>query len=497
MAKNSKGQKVSNKKYYKKSTTTTNKKKNTKVTSNKAKKKTTKRTYNRKPKKLENNVSIIVDNTKESLNYNILEEPIEADNKVKYKQDKKIKTQFKDENEATKFLVLEDIKEEEKTYFEEPVIATVEEESVEEESIEDEPVEEESIEDEPVEEESVVEEKIEEDLPQKIEDEVEKQEEVKEEIPEKIENEVVEESAKEEPTVEEKIEAEKINPDDLEKYILHNTQELKAINEDSDIYNNEDVDLPDDVKRYTNNGSFVKFVIRLVVLFLLIIFSIYSIISFSMRYVDNNNVNNIAFHELSSVDYELCTKNKCVPTRQITNKNDGIKINYQYEMDFDEKITYEANYTIVAELSIINTEKNNNVVATDKSIIIKKDITGEDSEELIISQDIEVELDKYRNKLKDYNTNNNTKYSGQLEMVMYVDGINEKERVASVQLPMDNGIVDTQEISYNQGDASIENSKVSSSKLYLYLIIGSFVVLLGSCIAVLFLLHSPYDSYEN
>jgi hypothetical protein len=485
MAKNSKGQKVSNKKYYKKSTTNTNKKKSTKVNSSKTKK-TTKRTYNKKPKKLENNVSIIVDNTKESLNYNILEEPIEADNKVKYKQDKKIKTQFKDENEDTKFLLLEDIKEEEKEYFEEPVIASAEEETEDELPVEEEPVVEEKIE----------EEVKEEDLPQKIEDEVEEQEKVNEEIPEKPE-EVVEEAHEEEPVVEEKIEAEKINPDDLEKYILHYTQELKAINEDSDIYNNEDVDLPDDVKRYSTNGSFVKFVIRLVVLFLLIIFSIYSIISFSMRYVDNNNVNNIAFHELSSVDYELCTKNKCVPARQITNKNDGIKINYQYEMDFDEKITYEANYTIVAELSIINKEKNNNVVATDKSIIIKKDINGKDNEELIISQDIEVELDKYRNKLKEYNTNNNTKYDGQLEVVMYVDGINEKERVASIEVPMDNGVIDTQEISYNQGDASIENSKVSSSKLYLYLIIGSFIVLLGSCIAVLFLLHSPYDTYEN
>jgi hypothetical protein len=80
---------------------------------------------------------------------------------------------------------------------------------------------------------------------------------------------------------------------------------------------------------------------------------------------------------------------------------------------------------------------------------------------------------------------------------MYVDGIKEKERVASIEVPMDNGVIDTQEISYNQGDASIENSKVSSSKLYLYLIIGSFIVLLGSCIAVLFLLHSPYDTYEN
>ena len=489
MAKNSKGQKVSNKKYYKKSTTNTNKKKSTKVTSSKTKKKTTKRTYNRKPKKLDNNVSILVDNTKESLNYNILEEPIEADNKVKYKQDKKIKTQFKDENEDTKFLVLEDIKEEDKEYFEEPVIASVDEQAVEEEPVVEEKIEEAKEEDFPqkIEEET-------EDIPEKIEDDVE---EIKEEVPEETEEKVEEESHEEEPVVEEKIEAENINPDDLEKYILHNTQELKAINEDSDIYNNEDVDLPDDVKRYSNNGSFVKFVVMLVVLFLLIIFSIYSIISFSMRYVDNNNVNNIAFHELSSIDYELCTKNKCVPTRQITNKNDGIKINYQYEMDFDEKITYEANYTIVAELNIIDSENKNNVVATDKSIIMKKDITGEKSEELIISQDIEVELDKYRNKLKDYNTNNKTKYNGQLAVVLYVDGINEKERVASVDVPMDNGIIDTQEISYNQGDASIENSKVSSSKLYLYLIIGSFVVLLGSCIGVLFLLHSPYDTYEN
>ena len=80
---------------------------------------------------------------------------------------------------------------------------------------------------------------------------------------------------------------------------------------------------------------------------------------------------------------------------------------------------------------------------------------------------------------------------------MYVDGINEKERVSSLDIPMDQGEIDTQEISYNAGDASLENSKVASNKTYLYLMIGSIVVLFASCIGVLFLLHSSNDTYEN
>lgn len=490
MAKNSKGQNVSNKKYYKKSTnktTGTKKKRTTKVTSSKTKKTNVKRTYNKKPKKLENNVSIKVDDNKESLNYNILEEPVvtpEEENNVKYKADKKIKTQFKDEDknlDDTKFLVVDDIKEEDKEYFEEPVIASVEEEPIEiEETIE-------KVE------EPVVEESKEFDDVEPIITEEEPKIEIKRE--EKVETYPEEKPSKIEITKEEKIEATNINPEELEKYVLHNTQELKVITDDSGIYNNEDVDLPDDVKVYSNNVNFIKFVICLVVLFLLIILSIYSIISFSMRYVENNTVNNIAFHELSSVDYQVCD-NSCIFTKQITNKSKSMKIDYSYEMQFDEKITYEANYTIVAELNIINS-KDNNIVATDKSIIMKKDVKDKDASELNITQQIELELSKYRGKLKDYNNNNKTDYVGQLEVVMYVDGINKKERVSSIDIPMGNGEIDTQEISYNAGDASIENNKVASSKVYLYLIIGSFVVLLGSCIGVLFLLKSSNDTYEN
>ena len=483
MAKNTKGQNVSNKKYYKKKTTSTKKKSNAKVTSSKKKKTINKRTYNKKPKKLENNVAIKVDDTKESLNYNILEEPVstpeEKEPKVTYKASRKIKTNFKEDNglEDTKFLVVDDIKEAEKEYYEEPVIEKTQE-------LEDIPKYVAEKQEEP--EEAHKEEKVEEPEEKQVEEtKEERQEEEKEEQPTKIEI-----------TKEEKIEATNIAPEELEKYILHNTQELKVITPESDYYNNEDVDLPDDVKRYNGNRSFIRFVVCLVVLFLLIILCIYSIISFSMKYVDNNNVNNIAFHELSSIDYQVCDNKNCVSTKQITKNNKQLKLNYSYEMQFDEKISYEANYTIVAELNIIDKDKNN-TVATDKSIIIKKDVKNKDTDELNISQQIDIELNKYRDKLKDYNFNNKTNYIGQLEVVMYVDGINNKERVSSIAVPMENGQIDTQEISYNAGDASIENTKVASSKTYLYLIIGSFVVLLGSCIGVLFLLRSSNDTYEN
>lgn len=487
MAKNSKGQKVSNKKYYKKSTnktTSTKKKKSTKLTTNKTKKTYNKKITNKKPKKLENNVSIKVDETKESLNYNLLEEPLithEEEKKVKYKADKKIKTKFKDEEkniEDTKFLIVnEDLKPDEE-YYNEPVLTSIEEEKV--------------IEEEPKEEKELIEESIEQEEENKddITDQV-----VEKPIEVEEEKTVEEEPSKIEITREEKIEATNIKPEDLEKYILHNTQELKVITDDSDIYNNEDVDLPDDVKNY-GNINFIRFVIRLVVLFLLIIFSIYSIITLSMRYVDNNSVNNIAFHELSSIDYQICENDKCTYAKNITKRNNNIKLTYTYEMEFDEKITYDANYTIVAELNIID-PKNNNIIATDKSIVMKKDVKGKESENLNISQEIGVELSKYRDKLNDYNTNNKSEYIGQLEIVMYVDGINEKQRVSSIDIPMNSGEIDTQEISYNQGDASIENKKVASSKVYLYLIIGSFVVLFGSCIAVLLLLRSSNDTYEN
>ena len=492
--KNTKGQKVTNKKYYKKSTTSTKKKKNTRVASNK-KTTTNKRTYNKNPKKLENNVAIKVDDTKETLNYNILEEPIETteeekEEKTTYNADRKIKTNFKDEEqelEDTKFLAVEDIKEAEKEYTDEPEEEIKEEieENKEKEETEKYSAIEPVYEEEQKEEEPIIVEEIKEEI---IEEPIETTEEVQEEAP------TEEEPTKIEITKEEKIEATNIKPEELDKYILHNTQELKVIHEDSGIFNNEDVDLPDDVKRSSSKG-YIKFVIILVVLFLLIIACIYSIISFSMKYIDSNGVNNIAYHEISSIDYQVCDNN-CISTNQINKKNKSVKAKYSYEMDFDEKITYEANFTIVAELNIID-PKNNNIIATDKSIIIKKDINDKDTANLNLSQSIEIELNKYRDKLKDYNYNNKTNNAGLLEVVMYVDGINDKERVSSLSIPMDKGEIDTEEISYNAGDASLENSKVTSNKTYLYLIIGSFVVLFASCIGVLILLHSSNDTYEN
>ena len=308
--KNTKGQKVTNKKYYKKSTTSTKKKKNTKVTSNK--KTTNKRTSNKTPKKLENNVSIKVDDIKESLNYNILEEPVvtdeeEQEEKTTYKTDRKIKTNFNDDEQEldnTKFLAVEDIEEAEKEYSEEPVVTNEEEQEEKEEQKYSaiEPVYEEKLKEQQpiIEEQEVVEESS-------IEPETEKEE------PSKIEI-----------TREEKIEATNIKPEELEKYILHNTQELKVISADSGIFNNEDVDLPDDVKK-SNNIGFIKFVVILIVLFLLIISCIYSIISFAMKYIDSNSVNNIAYHEMSSIDYKICDNNNCVFTKQINNKNKSIQ----------------------------------------------------------------------------------------------------------------------------------------------------------------------------
>ena len=187
----------------------------------------------------------------------------------------------------------------------------------------------------------------------------------------------------------------------------------------------------------------------------------------------------VGYFESSDIDYKLCANGKCTNNiNYITKYINTVNIKFDYDLSFDEKINFDGKYNIIAKFSI-NDNKTGDVLYT------------ENKDDAILL------LDDYRKFLNKYNKDRNTKYTGEVRVNLYVDGVNGKKRVSSLLVPLqERAEVEKTIISYQAGDASIEDDGSHYGKVYVYLIIISLVLVVVSSIGVVLLLSGAEDEEE-
>ena len=443
MAKNKNGQTVNNKKYYKNknnNNNNNNNKNNKNKPNNNASNHKKKKKKNNKPKnqqkRLENNVSIIVDDKKEALNYSIIDstDHVEIDGVSVDYRTKKVNSSRKIK---TNF-------KEEKDVLDRFIFV--------EDDID----------------------KAKKKKKKKKKEQVQEQIEVKEQV--NVEEPIAVEVPKEEAAEEKEI--------------------VDKAFENSEI-DTGDIDRPAIFKNIsTEKEPFRAFLTKLFVLLIILILSIFFVINFFSKYMSSTTTEDVGYFESSEVNYKLCSNGKCDTTNVIKKNIDTVNIGFIYSLSFDEKINFSGKYNVVAKFSISD-DKTGNVLYSDKKEINKNKFSKKNIQEFEIKEDSVVLLEDYRKYLEKYNSDRQAHYNGEVRVNLYVDGVNGKKRVCSLLIPLqDNQQVEETVISYQAGDASIEDDGSYYGKVYVYLIIISLVLVIASSIGVVLLLTGVEEEDE-
>ena len=244
----------------------------------------------------------------------------------------------------------------------------------------------------------------------------------------------------------------------------------------------------------SEDKGYRKFILRLIILIIILLLSIFFIINFSIKYINDSNVKDVNYYESSSIKYTLCNQGNCVEETEMNGSYDSISTTFGYKSKFDEKISYNMNYSVVSLFEIVDPETKD-VVFKDEENVLTKEIEAVKTDELKFSQDLDFPITKFREELSKYNEGKDKTYLGNVKLIMYISGINDKKQVAMLTIPLQNDMLKKNVVSYNTGDATITiSNKSDSGVIYVCLMIISLSIVIGACIGLIVLLNtSSYD----
>ena len=244
----------------------------------------------------------------------------------------------------------------------------------------------------------------------------------------------------------------------------------------------------------SEDKGYRKFILRLIILIIILLLSIFFIINFSIKYINDSNVKDVNYYESSSIKYTLCNQGNCVEETEMNGSYDSISTTFGYKSKFDEKISYNMNYSVVSLFEIVDPETKD-VVFKDEENVLTKEIEAVKTDELKFSQDLDFPITKFREELSKYNEGKDKTYLGNVKLIMYISGINDKKQVSMLTIPLQNDMLKKNVVSYNTGDATITiSNKSDSGVIYVCLMIISLSIVIGACIGLIVLLNtSSYD----
>ena len=297
----------------------------------------------------------------------------------------------------------------------------------------------------------------------------------------------------------ERIEAEdihNISMTDNKEDILESTKIIEEAFDDSnrrakEIYSHLDDEV---IPISSEDKGYRKFILRLIILIIILLLSIFFIINFSIKYINDSNVKDVNYYESSSIKYTLCNQGNCVEETEMNGSYDSISTTFGYKSKFDEKISYNMNYSVVSLFEIVDPETKD-VVFKDEENVLTKEIEAVKTDELKFSQDLDFPITKFREELSKYNEGKDKTYLGNVKLIMYISGINDKKQVSMLTIPLQNDMLKKNVVSYNTGDATITiSNKSDSGVIYVCLMIISLSIVIGACIGLIVLLNtSSYD----
>ena len=297
----------------------------------------------------------------------------------------------------------------------------------------------------------------------------------------------------------ERIEAEdihNISMTDNKEDILESTKIIEEAFDDSNRRAKEIHSHLDDgvIPSSSEDKGYKKFIFRLIILIIILLLSIFFIINFSIKYINDSNVKDVNYYESSSIKYTLCNQGNCVEETEMNGSYDSISTTFGYKSKFDEKISYNMNYSVVSLFEIVDPETKD-VVFKDEENVLTKEIEAVKTDELKFSQDLDFPITKFREELSKYNEGKDKTYLGNVKLIMYISGINDKKQVSMLTIPLQNDMLKKNVVSYNTGDATITiSNKSDSGVIYVCLMIISLSIVIGACIGLIVLLNtSSYD----
>ncbi len=297
----------------------------------------------------------------------------------------------------------------------------------------------------------------------------------------------------------ERIEAEdihNISMTDNKEDILESTKIIEEAFDDSNRRAKEIYSHLDDgvIPSSSEDKGYKKFIFRLIILIIILLLSIFFIINFSIKYINDSNVKDVNYYESSSIKYTLCNQGNCVEETEMNGSYDSISTTFGYKSKFDEKISYNMNYSVVSLFEIVDPETKD-VVFKDEENVLTKEIEAVKTDELKFSQDLDFPITKFREELSKYNEGKDKTYLGNVKLIMYISGINDKKQVSMLTIPLQNDMLKKNVVSYNTGDATITiSNKSDSGVIYVCLMIISLSIVIGACIGLIVLLNtSSYD----
>ena len=297
----------------------------------------------------------------------------------------------------------------------------------------------------------------------------------------------------------ERIEAEdihNISMTDNKEDILESTKIIEEAFDDSNRRAKEIYSHLDDgvIPSSSEDKGYRKFILRLIILIIILLLSIFFIINFSIKYINDSNVKDVNYYESSSIKYTLCNQGNCVEETEMNGSYDSISTTFGYKSKFDEKISYNMNYSVVSLFEIVDPETKD-VVFKDEENVLTKEIEAVKTDELKFSQDLDFPITKFREELSKYNEGKDKTYLGNVKLIMYISGINDKKQVSMLTIPLQNDMLKKNVVSYNTGDATVTiSNKSDSGVIYVCLMIISLSIVIGACIGLIVLLNtSSYD----
>ena len=163
----------------------------------------------------------------------------------------------------------------------------------------------------------------------------------------------------------------------------------------------------------------------------LILFIFINSITFLIIYLNKNQNQYIKYSENSLIDYKVYLKdNDFFDNDYVTSENqyiasliEYINTNFKYKLYFEEEeIDFKYSYNIEAQINVKEKTQQKSLFNYKETLLEKKDLESKNSNQVLISEKLDIDYNKYNNKIKKFiNMYGLDDINSTLTINMYID----------------------------------------------------------------------------
>ena len=213
-------------------------------------------------------------------------------------------------------------------------------------------------------------------------------------------------------------------------------------------------------------------------LFIILLFvSSFVALSEAFRYHADDT---ISFDEVSDVKYKVCyqTEGDCSSDDQayLSSLMGTVDVDFQYNVDFSEKVNYDFTYHVSAVTKIYDTENPNKIYYQKEDYLVDlTDISVKD-DKFSISPSVSLDFNTYNNFVADYTNIYSTNPSSYVEVVLYADKNDEVQKLASVTIPLNVETYQIKKYSFANKNRTLDSGNVSWNNYNTFSLVVSFLL---------------------